>query len=74
MKISKSLLQAIALGVALGTVSTSCNKDTYEVLPAVEENSGVTDEPVDEANNNHTQRTKTGESQTCWDCPACGLG
>ena len=66
MKISKSLLQAIALGATLGIAATSCSllEDEIKITP------NTTDETCETENkgrnDNHTYH---------WDnCTACGLG
>ncbi len=66
MKVSKSLLQAIALGVSLGAATTSCSLfDNQEDLKPQ-----TCDETCDE--------NCVGEHQpkghTYYDCPACGMG
>ena len=72
MKISKALLKSIALGVALGTLGTSCSSGIF--TPILEDDVEI------DADGNKIDSTET-ESQTnpdtCegdWDCPACGLG
>lgn len=65
MKISKSLLQSIALGVALGTLGTSCTSSVFTPILDTEE--------VDK---DHEVNSESNPD-VCddWgDCPACGLG
>lgn len=59
MKLSKALLQAMAVGLAIGTVS-SCEKtvDPVDLEPTTEERCDV-------------EQSKDGHD---YDCPACGLG
>lgn len=63
MKLSKPLLQAIALGLAVGTVTPACSliENTNDVRPHEEKAS-----------------EGKGETQECiytdYDCPACGMG
>ncbi len=65
MKISKSLLQAIALGVAIGGTATSCS--------TLKEGNDLHLETCTEAcDMDHTQERNDGEVP--FDCPACGLG
>jgi hypothetical protein len=73
MKISKSLLQAITVGLSLSSMTTSCTKDLYEVDPT----------PEVDAENQTDHLPSTGrdlswpfgeEDPKSYDCPACGLG
>ncbi len=63
MKLSKSLLASMAVGLALTTVTSSCNSEF--ITPNLEDTSEVKEDP-------------NGGEGTCdpnWeDCPACGLG
>jgi hypothetical protein len=64
MKVSKSLLQAIALGVALGGGATSCTllDNSDEVKPDTEKAA-------------EDERCPTDDSDKPWyNCPACGMG
>jgi len=68
MKISKSLLQAILVGVTLGTTTSSCS-----MLDAVT----GTDENVCEESckvDHEHKRTASGGDWHDHDCPGCGLG
>ena len=58
MKLSSSLLQAITLGIAVGTLSSSCQKN--------EVNSGT-------AKHENIKKEKKGKSARN-NCPACGMG
>ena len=71
MKISKSLLQAIALGVTL-SAATSCTKD-YHITDLEAHQSGEATEQTDEANNGESTNGDDRHN-ACYDCPACGLG
>ena len=63
MKLSKNLLQAVAVGIALGSIS-SCAVFEDDVEAFVDD-AEVT-EQIDES---------TDDPDRCWlDCPACGLG
>ncbi|MBR9919929.1 MAG: hypothetical protein GYB31_03760 [Bacteroidetes bacterium] len=69
MKISKSLLQAIAVGLTMGA-TTSCSylEDTNSVTP---------NHPSDDSTEQQTcDDTEKGEENphTWSNCPACGLG
>lgn len=75
MKISKSLLQAIVVGVSLGTAASSCGlvepieKDDLktertDVAPVV-------DEPTGRENENNGGGGTCGNGEPC---PACGMG
>ena len=61
MKLSKSLLQAIVIGVSIGTASTSCtslfDKDLH--LSTCQESCDI----------DHAKKTSEP-----YDCPACGMG
>lgn len=59
MKLSKSLLQAIAAGVIVAAATTSCEKIKEEV----DKNSPE----------NVIKKTFENENET-YDCPACGMG
>ena len=73
MKISKSLLQAIALGVTLGAVSTSCSKDQYAVEPSPTVISEPS--PIDNVKNqNNIINMVCPQTNTYHDCPGCGMG
>lgn len=65
MKISKSLLQAILVGVTLGTTATSCSM--FDSI------TGVDGQEVTEAENERDRRNGHN-GDTCEDCPGCGLG
>ena len=62
MKVSKQLLKAMAVGVALGTTTTACS--LFEPIEIVEEVCNETCEEV------CTVHAKQGHDN----CPACGLG
>lgn len=64
MKVSKSLLQAIALGIALGGATASCSllDNSDEIKPETEKAS------------NDEECTKDDGSKPWYDCPACGMG
>ena len=63
MKLSKSLLQAIAIGLSMGAVATSCDflEDMKDVKPK-----NVIQNCFDETT------TKGGHDDI--NCPACGMG
>lgn len=64
MKVSKSLLQAIAVGVALGGATASCSMldNSAEVKPDTEKAA-------------EEETCTTDDSSKPWDnCPACGMG
>lgn len=64
MKVSKSLLQAIALGVALGGATASCSMldNSSEVKPDTEKTAD-------------DEECTTDDGDKPWlDCPACGMG
>ena len=66
MKLPKTLLQAIAVGLTIGaaTATTSCSmfEDSEEIHLTTCEDECTIDHSK-KNNNNHT-----------WDCPACGMG
>lgn len=63
MKLSKSLLQAVAVGIAIGTIS-SCSLFEEEI--EVTAHDDMAGELIEES---------TDDPDRCWsDCPACGLG
>ncbi len=65
MKLSKSLLSSLAVGLALGTCASSCTADF--MIPVVEEE-GET------IRGEHGERGD-GTCEVNWeDCPACGMG
>ena len=67
MKVSKSLLQAIAVGITLGAAS-SCSilEDKIEII--TQANCDDTCEQTCEGDHEN----KNGHN--VWDCPACGMG
>lgn len=67
MKLSKSLLQAIAVGITLSATTTSCSLfDNSDVAPKLHDKNCPADCQVDHAKSN---------SENTWDnCPACGMG
>ena len=67
MKLSKNLLQAMTVGLALGATATSCSfiAGEAEVTPETIECTTECDTKC----NGHSQ-TPSDE----WDCPPCGLG
>jgi hypothetical protein len=72
MKISKSLLQAIAVGLSLSSMTTSCTKDLYEVDPTPEVDAEQTDHIPGTGND---LNWPFGEDDPkCYDCPSCGMG
>jgi len=63
MKLSKSLLQAMAIGLAVGAAAPSCTllENTNDVKPQEEKAS--------------EGKCTTDDGQTQhYDCPACGMG
>jgi len=67
MKISKSILQAIFVGVTIGATTSSCS-----LLDSV---TGPEEEICEEDCRIDHLHTRTAEpDNTCWDCPACGMG
>jgi hypothetical protein len=62
MKLSKSLLQVIAVAVTVGVAGSSCTK--------IEENFQEKKTEIKEKCNIPTQKTVTPG----FDCPACGMG
>lgn len=77
MKLSKSLLQAIVVGVSLGTATSSCDLVDTNVTPEIKKENSNT--PTD---NGSTTRQSGNENGTCtepggnsWEnCAACGMG
>ncbi len=61
MKLSPALLQAITLGIAVSTVSSSCQQN--------ELNSGMTKKEKKE-----NARKEKENSRSYKNCPACGMG
>lgn len=78
MKLSKSLLQAIVIGVSIGTATTSCKLIDTNVSPETKKER-PTANPTDEGS---TTRQSDNQSGTCeepggddWEnCAACGMG
>jgi len=66
MKISKSLLSAIAAGIVM-TAATSCAK-----TEATELRNGHLDDCTENCEEDH--RDDSGDDGHTWDCPACGMG
>jgi len=66
MKISKALLGAILVGIAVQTTATSCSKK--EVSP-VKTDTGAPGEQVQPPHSNPPPTPPPGG-----DCPACGMG
>jgi len=67
MKISKTLLQAILVGVTIGTTTTSCS-----MLDSI---TGGEEEICEEGCIEEGGRSGVdGGHDSCWDCPGCGLG
>lgn len=66
MELSKSLLQAIAVGIALGAATTSCSMFENDAKPNLHDETCTKDCDVD-----HSKAYNDGET---WDCPACGMG
>ena len=65
MKLSKSLIQAIAVGITLGAAASSCT-----LIDALEDVS-----PNDDSSQNVDDRGGDGDGgQVYYDCPACGMG
>lgn len=62
MKLSKSLLQVIAVAVTVGTAGSACTK--------IEENYQEKKTEIKEKCNIPTQKTGSHSA----DCPACGMG
>ena len=71
MKINKSILAAIALGLTVGATATACRP--LEVEP---EDQVILHEHTDECPDECTEgNTNTDPGQNPWDnCPACGMG
>lgn len=67
MKISKSLLQAILVGVTVSATLPACEtiKENNE-LEITNDNSPRISHPINENPGN--------ENPTCFECPACGMG
>lgn len=65
MKISKSLLQAIMVGVVVGTAATSCEKiqDANETI--LERTDGTILDPL---------LPEPEPDPVFFDCPGCGMG
>ncbi len=63
MKVSKSLLSAIAVGIVMSTTSCSLQDEVAELHDE--------DCPVG-CDVDHEQEAE--EEERCWDCPACGMG
>ncbi|WP_343688329.1 Vmc-like lipoprotein signal peptide domain-containing protein [Chitinophaga sp.] len=59
MKLSKSLLSAIVIGIAVQTTAVSCKKDE-QAKP----------KKTDQAN----KKNESKPTQQLGDCPACGMG
>ncbi len=64
MKLSSTLLQAITLGIAVSSMSSSCQKN--------EVNSGRTQEAKMKPSKKTESRGK--EHKKGYSCPACGMG
>jgi hypothetical protein len=75
MKLSKSLLQAIVVGVTLGTAATSC-----DLVETITQDDIKQEQPKDDSNvvdNPDSRDNETSnENGTCGGdrCPACGMG
>ncbi len=67
MKISKSLLSAIAAGIVM-TAATSCDKS--EVI----DSERATTEATEGERGNETNPTWCGNGNNSDNCPACGMG
>ncbi|PHN07643.1 chryseobasin-related MNIO class RiPP peptide [Flavilitoribacter nigricans] len=67
MKLSKSLLQAIALGVTISATTTSCSLfENSDVKPNLHDKTCAEDCQLDHRNS---------EGSTDWsNCPGCGMG
>lgn len=63
MKISKSLLQTIALAVVVGTTLNACSSAKEEVKPTDEKTN------IETTNTSNTQNTHNIDN-----CPMCGMG
>lgn len=66
MKISKSLLQAIALGATLGIATTSCS--------LLEDEIKITPDTTDETCETENKGGNDGGTHDWENCPACGMG
>lgn len=67
MKLSKSLIQAIAVGITLGAAASSCT-----LIDALEDV-----KPNDDSSQNVDDRGSDGNGdggQVYYDCPGCGMG
>lgn len=60
MKIKKAVLKAVSVGALVGIAATSCKKEILE-------------NPVQSALEK-LEIKKGSPTQTCYDCPACGMG
>jgi hypothetical protein len=70
MKISKSLLQAIVVGVTLGTATSSC-----DLIETISKDEIKQEQPQEEGNQVTPSRENENEGgNTCYDCPGCGMG
>lgn len=78
MKLSKSLLQAIVVGVSIGTAVTSCDLIDSNVAPEIKHeqpNAIPTDEGSTTRQSSNEQGTCTEPGGNSWEnCAACGMG
>lgn len=65
MKLSKSLLQAIAVGIAVAATAPACNSEMKEKLES---------EHRESCPANCTEDHKAPEKHSHDDCPGCGMG
>lgn len=63
MKVSKSLLQTIALAVVVSTTLNACSSSKEEIKPTDEKTK------IETSNTSNTQNTHYIDN-----CPACGMG
>ncbi|MBK8564695.1 MAG: hypothetical protein IPN76_15510 [Saprospiraceae bacterium] len=69
MKISKSLLQAIVVGVTLGTAATSC-----DLIETITEDDVKKEQPTDSRENENGENGTCNPDPSGHNCPGCGMG
>jgi hypothetical protein len=74
MKISKSLLQAIAIGLSLSAITSSCTKDFFEAEPSPEFNDESTMEQQKQNSKDPLGVCPSGSSDEPFVCGLCGMG
>ena len=67
MKISKSLLKAIVIGVTVSTAAASCEKIVEDVNDT---NDGIKSKVKEKCGTDNNK----SPTPTYYDCPACGMG